>query len=297
MVIVNIYGGLGNQLFQYAAGRAVAHRNKTVLKLDISAFESYSLRKYELGVFNIVAEFASAMEIARLKPKPKSLAGKVEWRIRRYFTRHLVPYYRRSVFAEQSLESFDPNIFKARKDVYLEGYWQSERYFFDIEPIIRREFTLREEPNLANRTMLERIRQVNAVSLHVRRGDYVTNPHTNQFHGVPSLHYYAAAIDLIANQVDHPQFFVFSDDIAWVKENLTLDFPITYVDHNGSENAQEDLRLMSNCRHHIIANSSFSWWGAWLASNSDKVVVAPSAWFAAVTVDPASRYPKEWHVL
>jgi hypothetical protein len=131
-----------------------------------------------------------------------------------------------------------------------------------------------------NADIAEQIGRVNAVSLHVRRGDYVKNPKTTATHGLCSLDYYHTAIRYIYETVEQPYFFIFSDDMAWVKEHLKIDAPCQYVDHNQGKESFNDMHLMSLCKHHIIANSSFSWWGAWLNSSPEKIVIAPNKWFA-----------------
>ena len=292
-MIVQLIGGLGNQLFQYAAGRAVAQRNQTDLKLDIRGFKTYALRAYRLGLYNVVEDFATPQEIYRLRPRRRHMIRRLQHRILRQFA----PPYRQPVFRERSVYAVDPDLFKLQQDVYLIGYWQSEQYFADIADRVRREFTLKQAPDEPNRRMLDQIDRTNSVSLHVRRGDYATDPTTNRVHGTLSTTYYDDAIQYIAERVANPHFFIFSDDIPWVKENLRLTFPRTYIEHNGAEQDYEDLRLMSHCQHHIIANSSFSWWGAWLSSFAGKVVVAPRQWYAQTTVDVSSRYPSGWELL
>lgn len=173
-----------------------------------------------------------------------------------------------------------PGIREVSHNAYLAGYWQSEKYFSDASETIRADFTFRQPLSEQNAEMAERIGQGMSVSLHVRRGDYASNPKTNTAHGLCSLEYYRAAVLHMAEHIERPEFFVFSDDIAWVKANLEIDFPCWYVDHNQGTESYNDMRLMSLCRHHIIANSSFSWWGAWLNRDPDKIVVAPRRWFA-----------------
>ena len=287
MVIVRLIGGLGNQLFQYAAGRRVAHIHNIPLKLDITWFESNKLRKYRLDHFNIIADIASPDDIARLKCR-KGLARFIS-----RFAERCQPYYRRSVVRERFLH-FDSNILKVSPNVYLEGYWGTEKYFKDIEAVIRREFTVKTQPSVANTAMAERISHVPAVSVHIRRGDFISNPSTHQFHGVCSLDYYSKAADMIAEMVERPHFFVFSDDPQWAQENLKLKHPITFVTHNSVDEDYEDLRLMSLCKYHIIANSTFSWWGAWLSSNPDKVVIAPHKWFNNPNLDTTDLFPDIW---
>ena len=293
MVIVQLIGGLGNQLFQYAAGRAIAQHCGTTLKIDVSAFEYYPLRAYRLAYFNIIEEFATLQEVQRLKPRRRQM---LVW-LYRWIEHFLLPSHRQPVFHEQSQAVIEPDVFKINQDVYLIGYWQSEYYFSDIADLIRREFTWKHAPDALNESMLATIEQTNSVSIHIRRGDYVTNAETNRFHGSLGIDYYENAIAFVASRVSNPHFFVFSDDMPWVKENLRLAFPATYVEHNGAAKDYEDLRLMSHCKHHIIANSSFSWWGAWLASFPEKIVVAPRKWFAQTDVDVSSRYPVGWNLL
>jgi hypothetical protein len=179
-------------------------------------------------------------------------------------------------------------------DVYLEGYWGSEKYFKDIEAIIRRELTVKTEPSPINRAMAEHICQAPAVSIHIRRGDFISNPITQKFHGVCSLEYYSKAADMIAGMVERPHFFVFSDDPQWAQDNLKLEYPITFVTHNSMDEDYEDLRLMSLCKYHIIANSTFSWWGAWLSRASDKIVYAPRYWLNDSSLNTSDVIPNGW---
>lgn len=287
MVIVRLIGGLGNQLFQYAAGRRIAYFHDVPLKFDISWFERVKSRKYSLSHFNIIEDIASSDDITRLKGKTG--IGKF---ISRFFEVGR-PYYERSAVREQFLH-FDPNILKVSGNVYLNGYWGSEKYFKDIEDILRRELTVKTEPSAINIAMAERISQVLAVSMHIRRGDFVSNPITHQFHGLCSLDYYNMAIDRIAQMVEKPYFFIFSDDPQWVQENLNPKYPVTFVTHNSAEKDYEDLRLMSMCKHHIIANSTFGWWGAWLNPDPQRIVFAPRQWFNEPGLDTRDLLPDGW---
>jgi hypothetical protein len=175
----------------------------------------------------------------------------------------------------------------ARAGTYLEGYWQSERYFQDIEPTIREELQFANAPDPENAALLDDIAGRPAISLHVRRGDYLLPKHQLMYAGC-SLEYYRNAVDFIAASANiDPVVYVFSDDTEWARDSLQLKAHTRIVSHNGVERAHEDLRLMSACRHHIIANSTFSWWGAWLNASPDKIVVAPKTW----TLDPAIYNP------
>ncbi|MFZ4396972.1 MAG: alpha-1,2-fucosyltransferase [Kiritimatiellia bacterium] len=286
MVIVSLTGGLGNQLFQYAAGRAVALRQRTSLLMDITAFEIYTLRAYRLSNFNIQESIAHTGWLPRLFGRPTN-------RYLRSLRRRL-PYFWLQRVKERTQFAFDPDIFKNGRHVLLEGFWQNERYFREIAPLLRDEFSLRNQTDRENADMAVTIRNVNAVSIHVRRTDYVMNVRTAQTHGACSAAYYQAAMQMICANVRDPHFFVFSDDAAWAKNNLQFATPVTFVTHNQAERDYEDLRLMTLCRHHIIANSSFSWWGAWLGTNPGRIVIAPKRWFADETVDTSGLVPNGW---
>ena len=294
MVIVQLIGGLGNQMFQYAAGRALALHHRTALKLDISAFASYPLRTYRLHHLRIHEDFATPQEVAAVQAGGCSHLARWIWKVRRRLGH--VPYYAQPVYRERERQAhvFDPHLVRARRDVYLIGYWQSEKYFAAIADLIREEFQLREEPSATSRELAQRIQDCQAVSLHVRRGDYVTNPRTHQVHGVCSLEYYARCIAYIAQRVEHPTFFVFSDDPDWARAHIRPGHPTVYVTHNGAARDYEDLWLMSQCKHHILANSSFSWWGAWLCRNPDKIVLAPQRWFNDLSIDTRDLLPEHW---
>jgi hypothetical protein len=289
MIIVKLIGGLGNQFFQYALGRNLAIKNNTELKLDISGFEDYKLHKYGLHHFNITENIATKEDIQKFKPAKRQFLSGLSGKI----SKHLLPWYKQKWIIEQNFV-YNSDIFKIGRDVYLDGYWQSEKYFFDISEIIRNEFTVKNDPSGLNQDMLKIILDTHSVSLHIRRGDYFSNPKTKEIHGVLGLEYYRKSLNLIGEKVKDPQIFVFSDDIPWTRDNLKTDLPLHFIDHNGVENNYEDLRLMSNCKYHIIANSSFSWWGAWLGTNADKITIAPSRWMNDPSWDIRNIIPENW---
>lgn len=283
MIITRLIGGLGNQMFQYAAGRRVAHMNKTELKLDIAGYshqKGITPRKYMLSIFCIQEQFASIQEIAHVK---KNVS-----RIAQILFQHPVTYIR------QKTHIFDPHLLTIVNNVYLDGYWVSEKYFQDISKIIRKDFAFQRIPNAENRNMLASISRLNSIAVHVRRNDYVKDQRTRDFHGVCGLDYYQKAVSFIIKKVSDPVFFVFSDDPNWCKTNLRLAYPTIYVSHNLGKKDHEDMRLMSACKHNIIANSTFSWWGAWLTDNSYKVVVAPKKWFTDTSINTKDIVPKRW---
>ena len=289
VVFARLIGGLGNQMFQYATGRALAQRCGVPLLLDASGFAHYDLRRYELDELSIQARLASEDELARagVVARAPTLVNRMK--------KALGMRRPANVLKEASF-TYDARIKAAQAPIYLDGYWQSERYFVGIADLLRREFTLKAPTDTANADMASRIAAAGAkaVSLHIRRGDYVNNPDTAQYHGVCSLDYYRAAVDHVAARVSDPHFFVFSDDHAWVSENFKLPHATTLVDVNGADRGVWDMALMKACRHHIIANSSFSWWGAWLNPAADKIVVAPERWFAGATHDTSDLIPSTW---
>jgi len=275
MITTHIFGGLGNQLFQYCCGRALSLRHNVKLRLlwDGREQENTTTRRFDLGHFNIQSEV-----IMSTKP------------LRRLGLRSVQSFLQHGparVFRESAL-GYDPRFASLGPHARLKGYWQSEKYFKAFEDTIREDLQILTPPSAQNQSLLDQITAQNAVSLHVRRGDYVTNPMANAHHGTCDLDYYKAAIDYIAAHMhEAPIFYIFSDDIAWVKHNLIPQYETVFVDINDDTTNYEDLRLMSKCRHHIIANSSFSLWGAWLNSHPEKIIVAPKNWYA----DPAARNP------
>ncbi|CAH2031084.1 alpha-1,2-fucosyltransferase [Trichlorobacter ammonificans] len=293
MIVVKLMGGLGNQMFQYATGRRLALRHGVPLKLDLTFLEGNQAgstpRRFALHCFAIEAAKATPWEVALMTGRGTSFV------LHSVFARLSGAIRGFSQYRERWFQ-YDPEVLCLPDNVYLEGYWQSPRYFDDSAEIIRREFNLKTEPEGKNRELADRIDSVAAVSLHVRRGDYVTDPVTNAVHGICGPDYYDAAVTTMTQLVKEPEFFVFSDDPAWCREELKVSFPIHYIDNNRNQ-PHEDLRLMSRCRYHIIANSSFSWWGAWLCQQPDKLVITPKRWFNDPSVNTNDMIPVGWHRL
>ena len=292
MIISQVIGGLGNQMFQYSAGRALSIKRGIPFKLDISGFDNYGLHQ--------------GYELHRIFDCPVELAGTSD--IREVLGWQSLPFLR-SILSRKNLEKFRQNSFivephfhywqgfeQALADCYLVGYWQTEKYFQEVKDVIHNDFAFKAPLSSLNSEFAEHICRVNAVSIHVRRGDYVSNPKTGATHGLCSLDYYRQAIRYLSERVEQPVFFVFSDDMDWVKGNLKMTLPCRYVDHNHGTESYNDMRLMSMCKHHIIANSSFSWWGAWLNPDPEKIVVAPKKWFANDS-DVNDLFPQGWVTL
>jgi hypothetical protein len=292
MIVSNIIGGLGNQMFQYAAGRALSLAKGALFSLDISDFTNYRLHQgFELQrVFDCPLQIASEVDIRNI------LGWQSSPIVRRTLMHPRLSFFRRQGLVVEPHFHYWREVSNVPVDSYLTGYWQSERYFRNAAQTIRSSFIFKPPLNQRNAELVKQIERVNAISLHVRRGDYVKNPKTTAIHGVCPLEYYRSAIRYVAERVENSSFFIFSDDTAWVKENLKIDFPLQYVDHNQGSESYNDMRLMSLCRHHIIANSSFSWWGAWLNPRPDKIVLAPRKWFANNN-DVTDLFPQGWVVL
>jgi len=283
MIIVNLKGGTGNQLFQYALGRYLATLNHTNVKLDINGLSQANItgdiyRPFALDAFAIQKELATPDEIKASK-YPYGIFSKA-WR---WFIFH--------AFTDKNT-LFRSSVLTWKGTIYLDGYWQSPRYFEPIRDILLTELQLVNPLSASAEHYRTRIQHCTAVSLHVRRGDYIKNPRVQKEFGPCSISYYKAAMAKIEKTVTKPTYFVFSDDITWTKENLPL--PETTVFVQGSDLRDvEELMLMGACQHNIIANSSFSWWGAWLNPKYDKIVIAPTPWFDVQLYD-RNLIPDSW---
>lgn len=263
MKVVKIKGGLGNQMFQYAFGKALeAEKNKVFFDLDWfkKNHKETTPRNFDLSHFNV------------------NIAKAQFWH--KLFCRNI---------KEKQANIYEPKLKEQKGNLIFSGYFQTEDYFKNIRSKLLTDFSLKESLNEKNQDILLQIKQKNSVSLHVRRGDYVKLAH---IYGVCDEKYYNQAVQYIQNQITEPHFFLFSDDVEWVRNNIVLNSPYTIVDINNGEQGFFDLELMKNCSHNIIANSSFSWWGAWLNQNPNKIVVSPEKWFADGR--PSDIICKDW---
>lgn len=285
MIAVKLMGGLGNQMFQYAAALKLADLHNTTVVLDISWFnnraEIDTPRFFELDQCNVQANNIS--NGVRTVRDTNRVFRKLE---------HLA--LRRPGLYSQSGSNFDPSFFKLPDNILLQGYFQSEQYFSSIRPQLLKQFTPSYQINDEMTQHLKLIKKsTNSVSLHVRRGDYVSNKHANSYHGLAGLSYYKAAIKKVESAVHKKlTIFVFSDDLDWCRANLKFTHDVHFVD--GAQKSFDDLWLMSHCHHNIIANSSYSWWGAWLNQNKSKIIVAPKQWVQDSSVNTADLVPEEW---
>jgi hypothetical protein len=251
MITVKFTGGLGNQMFQYALGRRLSLDRKTELSFDTSWYEKSPDRAFTLYNFQIAGKPMTKFE-----------------KIKRLFSANI---------KEKSL-FFDKKILSANNNSFLDGYWQSPKYFEDIEDILQKDFTLKKPQGKKYDEMLRKIMFGNSVSLHVRRGDYLAVKNT-QIYALCTSEYYVGAVNHIREKTGDMQIFVFSDDTEWVKKNLKFNAPMFFVSEEHLADFQE-LMLMSACKHNITANSTFSWWGARLNKNPQKIITAPQKWFA-----------------
>lgn len=278
-------------MFQYAAARNISLTRGLPLSFDITGFTPNDLHEgFKLNkVFNCEAHLASKEDV-------RSVLG---WRaspfVRRILARPELISLRGNALVVEPHFHYWSGLISTQESSYLQGYWQSEKYFANVSEIIRNDFNFVCSLSAINSSFVEKIvSEGTAVSIHVRRGDYVFNLRANAMHGLCPLSYYQSAVRYIAERVDEPIFYIFSDDINWARANLQIQYPCHYIDHNHGAESYNDMRLMSLCSHHIIANSSFSWWGAWLNPFHEKIVVAPARWFSSDEFFLDDLYPKGW---
>ncbi|MEM8898166.1 MAG: alpha-1,2-fucosyltransferase [Bacteroidota bacterium] len=293
--MLRLMGGLGNQLFQYSTGRALAIQHNTSLKLDLSLLldrtdiEHRVFREFELADFPIQASLASEKETAFFHPKRDTLFQKMGARM------HTMLHAPR-VYIESKM-TYNPALSQLPNDSCLVGNFQSEQYFSKIEAILRQELTLNLPLSQQVLSLKKEMETTNSVALHVRRGDYVSNPLFSRTLGALPLEYYQRALAFLAKNLPAFKVFIFSDDPAWCRENMRLDYPFYIVaDTVSGEKAHKiDMKLMGACKHYIISNSSFAWWGAWLNPDEDKIVLAPKTWYRSPEIDDRDIVPKSWH--
>lgn len=283
MIILNLKGGLGNQMFQYALGRTLSLKNNDVLKLEVNGLDRANkigdiYREFGLGNFHIEKNIATTREVQVLKYPYGIFSKGWRWINARVLKRTYVV--------------FDSNVLNWKGSVFLDGYFQSPRYFETIRDTLLSNFTLVQPLSPAGATFAAQMKSTTSVSIHVRRGDYVKNPRVLAEFGVCSTSYYQAAIARVNEAHPNPTFFIFSDDIAWVRDNLDVGENAVLVSDPTITDYHE-LVLMSHCAHNIIANSTFSWWGAWLNQNPDKIVIAPTPWFESALFDK-NLIPHTW---
>jgi len=284
-------GGLGNQMFQYALGRNLSLMHNTELKLDLSSFCGWqypSIRHYELNCFNIEENFCENDELKKLKGSVFILNNPLTF----FLSKVLFSSQNSTYFREKTYE-FNDSIFSSGTDLYLEGYWQSEKYFASIRDVLLSDFSYKESNILRSSVLLDEIKNSEAIAVHIRRGDY-TKKRLQKIYHLCSLDYYTDAVNFISDKISNPHVFVFSDNPQWAMENLKLNCKTTFIEHEQKAKGWIDMQLMRMCKHFVIANSSFGWWGAWLATNPNKIVVAPQHWFKSEKLNTKDLIPSSW---
>lgn len=293
MIIINLMGGLGNQMFQYAAAKHLSIIHNTQIKIDASNFRKLTANKehvFQLDCFNITARQAFKDEIKKFKPNHK--LNNFFDRITRVFTPPLSKINRDLLYEEPDGSAFKRNFLELGKDQYLIGYFNSYKYFDSIRNILIEEYTPKRTISVRAQEIIRQIENVNSVGVHIRRGDYVDDPNVREgIEGIITDRYYRNAVQFLSEKVVSPHFFVFSNDMDWVNANFKLPFKVTYVDINPPQRGFEDLWMMSRCKHNITAGgSTFSWWAAYLNQHADKIVVRTEK----ISNDPKYNHPEDY---
>jgi hypothetical protein len=289
MIVVRVSGGLGNQMFQYACALAVAIRNRSEVRIDLANFRTRQIREYALGHLAISGRpIATEALPARLRGAlrvSRALHDRDNGRAQR-----LLGW---SLLKEPSFR-FWPEVLRAGDNSFLDGYWQSSRYFEGIAEVLRAEFAPLAPICEEARSIARSLRAEPSVALHVRRGDYASDPHTRDYHGLCGIEYYRRAVEMVCRETGAAKVFVFSDDPDWVRREIGHWASCTVVSGAFPLRDHEEMWLMSRCTHFVIANSSFSWWAAWLGDSAEKLVVAPRSWFNAAPQDTSDLIPGQW---
>lgn len=282
MIIVKIVGGLGNQMFCYAYAKSLKLKGYDV-KIDKLGYNDYKLRDYQLDKYNIDLPISTNEENNEITKK--TFLPKVLKKIG-------IDYSKKK--REKNI-FFDKNLLKVNDDSYVVGYFQSENYFKNFREILLKQFTIKFAlSDYANNIKKKILKSKQSISIHVRRGDYIKNKNKD-VHGICDFKYYKNSMSYLESKLENPKYFIFSDDIKWCKNNFTSK-DVTFVENNNKRIPHEDLYLMSLCKNNIIANSTFSWWGAWLNKNQNKIVIAPKSWLIKKSDNKLSRHliPYSW---
>lgn len=288
MIRLILTGGLGNQMFEYATAKALALKLDKELDLDLYALQKKTkgiTRDFELDIFDIDLKTSSSWKTKLLV----KLFPFVD-RNRSFFQKTF------NYFRDYSAIVYLPEFQELEGNVILHGHFQNEKYFKQYETIIRKEFTFKHPLKGQNLQIAQQMEKSNSVAIHIRRGDYVTDSNF----ALCTKEYYQEAMDRIKREVENPVFFIFSQDFDWINENLTFDKEeVHFIDWNRGKDSYLDMQLMSLCKHNIIANSSFSWWPAWLNKNPGKRIFAPARWFRKEerNEDLKDFYPQGWKII
>ena len=290
MIIIKLQGGLGNQMFQFAIATILANKNNDFVLLDDSFFKrkekmpGFTPRRFELSIFNNTYTKASSSDL--LSFQKLSFLDKLKKKMGLNYP----------VIFNESSYAFEASLLCLKSSIYIKGYFQSYKYYQGFENVIKNVFSFPIDTlDKKNKKILSKIKQNYSISIHIRRGDYINDKITEQYHGVCSTEYYIEALKILTAENKNCLLLFFSDDIDWVQEHLGfLPYSKIFVKHNLQKNSWKDMLLMSSCNHNIIANSSFSWWAAWLNNNPEKKVIAPKEWFRTKDLDTTTLLPEEW---
>ncbi len=284
-LIIKLEGGLGNQMFQYAYAKAMEYKFGYDVMFEMSFFNitRRRTRPYSLNLFNTKPKFLSnPFDI--ILTRFMFLLNKKHFNVKPMFG---------LTFRELSSVSYQDDVANIKPNTFICGHYQTEKYFKTIEKVIKNDFKFKVEPDEENKQLIKDIKSKNSISIHIRRGDYLKKRNQQTFYEC-SAKYYKRALSYIAKRVENPVIYVFSDDIKWVEENLKIPYEHVYVNVNSGQKSYEDMRLMSLCKHNIIANSTFSWWGAWLNENPDKIVICPDKWLKLADVNQEDFKADGW---
>ena len=278
MITIKYSGGLGNQIFQYIFGLTKAKELDVDVDFDMSFFKKNPNRPYQMDIFGIEPAVNKDFRIP------------LYWKLRRFIKTN--KFFGLNIYQETAFV-YEEKSEKITDDTFIEGFFQSAKYF--DETFARNVLTFKKEGSAKTQEIMERMKSENSVSIHIRRGDYVQKARYRNLYNQLTLEHYKNAVEIIKNKVENPTFYIFSDDPDWVKENLKVE-NATYVSHNSGDDSWQDLMLMAHAKHNIIANSSFSYWGAMLNKNENKVVIAPEIWFTENKPDQLTKdiYPENW---
>lgn len=287
MIISKILGGLGNQMFQYAIGKIIADKQNTQLKFDLRGlFAGEDVRRtYELDIFGIKEIQASQEEYFPFYRK-SILGSEKLWRLIKSQKKIIMYKENDFTYNESLIEQSTPNML-------LRGLFQSEKYFADKRDLILSEFSFIKPLEGKNLVLSQKLKKQNSVAIHIRRGEFASKKYSDSI-GTTSMNYYNKAIEYINQKVENPIYYIFSDSPEWVKKNFVLLKDANQIDWNSGKNSYRDMQLMSLCKHNIIANSTFSWWGAWLNQNPNQTVIAPKIWFSGWDYDTKDLIPENW---
>ncbi len=293
MIIAQITGGLGNQMFQYAAAKALSIHLNSPLKLDLQSYKREILpelevfRSFELTSFQNFEYKEASIEEINAFTTSNFFSRKIK---------HFLPFHMRKVFSEKN-NTFDNNFFKAGKSAYLKGHRQTEKYFKGYQNEIKNSYQLKNDLITDVKELGKLISSQSSVSVHIRRGDYLRLPIILDWHGVLGFDYYTKALETIQSKFPNINIYYFSDDVEWVEKELLPIFPGTILSGTIASTHYHDFYLMQCCRNNVVANSSFSWWSAWLNQHPDKMIIAPRKWFGNPRLSTKDLYPKDWIVL